>query len=69
MKLHTSKPLHGTITVPGDKSVSHRSVMLGALADGITHVTGFLMGEDVVCPPLTASAKWELKSTFMPTTR
>lgn len=46
MKLHTSKPLHGTITVPGDKSVSHRSVMLGALADGITHVTGFLMGED-----------------------
>lgn len=46
MKLHTSKPLHGTITVPGDKSVSHRSVMLGALADGTTHVTGFLMGED-----------------------
>lgn len=46
MKLHTSKPLHGIITVPGDKSVSHRSVMLGALADGTTHVTGFLMGED-----------------------
>ena len=46
MKLHTSKPLHGIITVPGDKSVSHRSVMLGALADGTTQVTGFLMGED-----------------------
>ncbi len=46
MKLHPSKPLHGTITVPGDKSVSHRSVMLGALADGVTHVSGFLMGED-----------------------
>ncbi|MBQ8585010.1 MAG: 3-phosphoshikimate 1-carboxyvinyltransferase, partial [Butyricicoccus sp.] len=38
--------LRGTITVPGDKSISHRSVMLGALANGTTHVTGFLMGED-----------------------
>lgn len=38
--------LHGTITVPGDKSISHRSVMLGALARGTTHVSGFLMGED-----------------------
>lgn len=46
MKLFPSNGLHGTITVPGDKSVSHRAVMLGALADGVTHVTGFLMGED-----------------------
>lgn len=46
MKIHSSTGLRGTITVPGDKSVSHRSVMLGALADGVTHVTGFLMGED-----------------------
>ena len=46
MKLHHSTGLHGTISVPGDKSVSHRSVMLGALADGVTHVSGFLMGED-----------------------
>lgn len=38
--------LHGIITVPGDKSISHRSVMLGALARGTTHVSGFLMGED-----------------------
>ena len=38
--------LHGSITVPGDKSISHRSVMLGALAHGTTHATGFLMGED-----------------------
>ena len=38
--------LHGTISVPGDKSISHRSVMLGALAHGTTHVSGFLMGED-----------------------
>lgn len=36
----------GDIRVPGDKSISHRSVMLGALADGITEVQGFLEGED-----------------------
>jgi 3-phosphoshikimate 1-carboxyvinyltransferase len=39
-------PLTGRLRVPGDKSVSHRSVMLGALAEGITRVTGFLEGED-----------------------
>ncbi|MFC3283195.1 bifunctional prephenate dehydrogenase/3-phosphoshikimate 1-carboxyvinyltransferase [Litchfieldella rifensis] len=36
----------GRIRVPGDKSVSHRSIMLGALAEGITEVKGFLEGED-----------------------
>lgn len=36
----------GDIRVPGDKSISHRSIMLGALADGITEVQGFLEGED-----------------------
>ncbi|MGI9245381.1 MAG: 3-phosphoshikimate 1-carboxyvinyltransferase, partial [Steroidobacteraceae bacterium] len=36
----------GSITVPGDKSISHRAVMFGALATGRTHVTGFLEGED-----------------------
>lgn len=38
--------LSGTIRVPGDKSISHRSIMLGSLAEGITTVTGFLQGED-----------------------
>jgi len=38
--------LHGHIRVPGDKSISHRSIMLGAVADGITEVDGFLEGED-----------------------
>lgn len=46
MKLHTSSGLRGTVTVPGDKSISHRAVMLGALADGDTHISGLLMGED-----------------------
>jgi 3-phosphoshikimate 1-carboxyvinyltransferase len=45
----TIKPattLRGEITVPGDKSISHRSIMLGAIANGITTVRGFLRGED-----------------------
>jgi 3-phosphoshikimate 1-carboxyvinyltransferase len=41
-------PLHGRIRVPGDKSISHRSIMLGALAVGETRITGLLEGEDVL---------------------
>jgi len=40
--------LQGKIRVPGDKSMSHRSVMLGSLAEGTTQVTGFLQGEDAL---------------------
>jgi 3-phosphoshikimate 1-carboxyvinyltransferase len=40
-------PLRGTIEVPGDKSVSHRSLLFGALASGETRVTGLLEAEDV----------------------
>ena len=36
----------GALTVPGDKSISHRAVMLGSLADGVTEITGFLPGAD-----------------------
>ena len=38
--------LQGNLRVPGDKSISHRSVMLGAIANGVTEVSGFLQGED-----------------------
>lgn len=38
----------GSIRVPGDKSISHRSIMLGALAEGVTHIEGFLEGEDAL---------------------
>lgn len=41
-------PLRGRIRVPGDKSISHRSIMLGALAVGETRVSGLLEGEDVL---------------------
>jgi 3-phosphoshikimate 1-carboxyvinyltransferase len=40
--------LRGEIRVPGDKSMSHRSIMLGSLADGVTRVTGFLNAEDAL---------------------
>ena len=40
--------LTGRVRVPGDKSMSHRSVMLGSLAEGDTHVSGFLEGEDAL---------------------
>ncbi|MBR0027766.1 MAG: 3-phosphoshikimate 1-carboxyvinyltransferase, partial [Clostridia bacterium] len=36
----------GILTVPGDKSISHRAVMLGSLASGTTEITGFLQGAD-----------------------
>lgn len=46
MKITKSAPLRGEISVPGDKSISHRAVMFGSLAEGITEVTNFLQGAD-----------------------
>lgn len=43
-----TKRLKGEITVPGDKSISHRSIMLGSIASGITEVHGFLNGADCI---------------------
>jgi 3-phosphoshikimate 1-carboxyvinyltransferase len=40
--------LKGSLRVPGDKSISHRSIMLGSLAEGVTEVTGFLEGDDAL---------------------
>ncbi|GMG88461.1 bifunctional prephenate dehydrogenase/3-phosphoshikimate 1-carboxyvinyltransferase [Biformimicrobium ophioploci] len=40
--------VNGDIRVPGDKSMSHRSIMLGSLAEGVTEVEGFLEGEDAL---------------------
>ena len=45
-RLQPAQTVSGEIRVPGDKSVSHRSIMFGSLAEGTTHVTGFLEGED-----------------------
>lgn len=46
MKFRKSVPLKGEVTVPGDKSVSHRSVMLGAISKGTTSISNFLEGAD-----------------------
>jgi 3-phosphoshikimate 1-carboxyvinyltransferase len=42
------KPLRGTVAVPGDKSITHRALILGALAQGQTRITGYSEGEDCV---------------------
>ena len=54
-------PLTGRIRVPGDKSISHRSLMLGALAVGETRVSGLLEGEDVLA---TAQAMRQMGATI-----
>jgi len=40
--------LSGTVTVPGDKSISHRSVIFGSIAKGVSEISGILEGEDVL---------------------
>ena len=65
-----SPPLKGRVRVPGDKSISHRALMLGALASGRTRITGLLEGEDVLntgrvlaalgCPVNRAGEAWEV---------
>ena len=46
IRLEKAARLHGETTVPGDKSISHRAVMFGSLAEGTTEVTNFLQGAD-----------------------
>ncbi len=61
-----SKPaagIHGTVKIPGDKSISHRVLMLGALAAGETSVTGLLESEDISC---TAQALMSLGVSITP---
>jgi len=45
-KVNPGGVLSGELVVPGDKSISHRSIMFGSLANGVSHVEGFLEGED-----------------------
>ena len=62
--------LRGRVRVPGDKSISHRSLMFGALATGRTRISGLLEGEDVLntakalqalgCPIRKTGATWEV---------
>jgi 3-phosphoshikimate 1-carboxyvinyltransferase len=49
LTVRQARHISGEISVPGDKSLSHRAVLFSALADGETVITGFLPGEDCVC--------------------
>lgn len=61
MEFHkTEKPLRGEITIPGDKSISHRSVMFGAISQGTTEITNFLQGQDCLST-ISCFRKWGLK--------
>ena len=63
-------PLHGNVRVPGDKSISHRALMLGAMATGRTSISGLLEAEDVLntgravtalgCPARKVQGRWEV---------
>jgi len=44
--INPAESVNGQINVPGDKSISHRAVMIGSLAEGVTRIQNFLMGED-----------------------
>jgi 3-phosphoshikimate 1-carboxyvinyltransferase len=44
--MYNTNPLHGELMIPGDKSISHRSVMFASLAKGTSHIKGFLPGAD-----------------------
>jgi 3-phosphoshikimate 1-carboxyvinyltransferase len=48
MTARPGRPLAGRVRVPGDKSISHRALILGALAVGRTRIFGLLEGEDVL---------------------
>ena len=64
------RALSGRVRVPGDKSISHRALMFGALATGRTHIRGLLEGEDVLntakalqalgCPVRKNGGVWEI---------
>ncbi|MBK5198631.1 MAG: 3-phosphoshikimate 1-carboxyvinyltransferase, partial [Methyloceanibacter sp.] len=51
-----SARLSGRVSVPGDKSISHRGLILGALATGVTRITGLLEAEDVMATARAVTA-------------
>ena len=44
MKITNNYSFHGELSVPGDKSISHRGIMFGAISNGLTEITNFLQG-------------------------
>jgi len=62
LEARRSGPLKGVALVPGDKSISHRALILGALAVGETKISGLLEADDVLC---TAAAMRKLGVTVL----
>ena len=70
LSAHRPQALSGRVRVPGDKSISHRALMFGALATGRTRIAGLLEGEDILntakalqalgCPIGKADGTWEV---------
>lgn len=70
VRAHRATSLAGRVRVPGDKSISHRALMFGALASGRTRITGLLEAEDVLntakavealgCPARKVGEQWEV---------
>jgi len=70
LSAYRAKALCGSVRMPGDKSISHRALLFGALATGRTRIAGLLEGEDVLstaravqalgCPVRKAGAEWEV---------
>ena len=50
------RPLTGSVTVPGDKSISHRALLLAALAEGTSSITGLSLGDDVTRTKMAIAA-------------
>ncbi|MCD7957349.1 MAG: 3-phosphoshikimate 1-carboxyvinyltransferase [Lachnospiraceae bacterium] len=65
MKIKYTAPLRGELSIPGDKSISHRSVMFGALAEGTTEVTNFLTGADCLST-ISCFRQMGIKIEFVP---
>ncbi len=63
----SGQPLRGTVHVPGDKSISHRALMLGALATGTTRIHGLLVGEDTCSTAVCFRAMGATISELNPT--
>lgn len=61
MEIKKANHIAGEIFIPGDKSISHRGVMFGAIADGITELDGFLDGADCRST-ISCFKKWGLIS-------
>ena len=60
MKIEGIKALRGEIKIPGDKSISHRAVMLGSISKGETTIENVLLSEDTL-KQLNVLEKWVLK--------